>query len=275
MNLIVSLPLGIVIIIVTYLVLNRVFKNSLPIVAAALALLVLAIYSALAAISWPGADVYAIHIAVYLVTVYGMTIILKQRQKKTARLHWAPVTIFVFFGVILVTDSVLVFLAQSGMSPQIAKHILPNPDVKGEVYSVFPGTVSHDFKQKEHWFNNYQQKRKKQFELGWQVQPGWQQKAIAGQPNRLMVRVLDKDGQPLTGAGVHAQFLYPGDMKYDQLVELKYDKQGIYSASVTLGEIGDWDMVLDVHHSSGDYQLRSKTSIAAAQANPGPRPELK
>ena len=93
MNLLISLPAGILLIIMSFYVSTKVFKGSSYMLGGVFALIVAMVYSMLAAISWPGADVFAIHLALYLLTVYGMTIVTSQNRKKS-KLHWAPVSLF-------------------------------------------------------------------------------------------------------------------------------------------------------------------------------------
>jgi nitrogen fixation protein FixH len=265
MNLLISLPAGILLIMLVYYLLTKVYKGPVYVLGGILALVVAMVYSMLAAISWPGADVFAIHLALYMLTVYGMSMIYSQRRKKTdgtkSKLHWAPVSLFVFFGIILVTDSVLILLAQSGMSPEWVKRILPEPRSSGEVRSIFPGTVSHDFREKSTQFNEYQQQHKRQAELGWSVRLGWKEVAYSGKRNTLFVEIRNRDGRLLTGADVVARFLYPGDMKLDQTHQLTSKVAGLYQADVTLMNAGDWDMVLNVEHETGRYEMRTRTTI--------------
>jgi nitrogen fixation protein FixH len=269
MNLLISLPSGILLIIISYYFLAKVFKSSAYMLGGIIALVVAMVYSMLAAISWPGADVFAIHIALYLLTVYGMTIVISQRQRKSiqqkSKLHWAPVTLFVFFGIILVTDSVLIMLAQSGMSPEWVKRILPEPKSSGTVRSVFPGTVSHDFREKSNQFNEYQQKHQQQAELGWSIKLGWKEEAYSGTQNTLFVEIKQRDGSILKDAEVTASFLYPANTKYDQTHQLTGDGQGLYRADLTLPNPGDWDMVLNIRHETGQHEMRTRTTIQQAR----------
>lgn len=265
MNLLISLPAGILLIMLGYFLLSKLHKGSAYILGGIIALVVAMVYSMLAAISWPGADVFAIHLALYLLTVYGMTLVYSQRQKKTEQqksgLHWAPVSLFVFFGIILVTDSVLILLAQSGMSPEWVNRILPEPSGSRKVRSVFPGTVSHDFREKSTQFNEYQQRHKQQSELGWSIKIGWQEEAFTGKRNTLFVEVRDRNGRLLTDANVVTRFLYPGDMKLDQTHKLQSKTKGLYQADITLMNPGDWNMILNIDHRDGQYEMRTRTTI--------------
>ena len=255
-------------IMVSYLLLARVYKGSAYALGGIFALVVAMVYGMLAAIFWPGADVFAIHIALYILTVYGMTLVASQRQKKSkqekSKLHWAPTTLFIFFGIILVTDSVLIFLAQSGMSPEWASRILPEPRGKGSVRSVFPGTVSHDFREKSNQFNEYKQKHDQQATLGWIIKLGWKDEAYSDVKNTLYVEIKTSDGSGLNDAEVVARFLYPADTKFDQSLPLMGDGNGIYSTEVTLAKPGDWDMVLNIRHETERHEMRTKTTIQYA-----------
>jgi len=273
MNLLISLPAGILLIMTLCLLLARYTKSTAYAIGGLVALMVIMVYGMLAAISWPGADVFAIHIALYLLTVYGMTIVAAQRQKKLtqgspsgvkSKLHWAPVTLFVFFGIILVTDSVLILLAQSGMNPEWARLILPEPRGKGTVRSVFPGTVSHDFREKSSQFNQYKEQREQQAELGWAVNVGWKNDAYSNVVNTLFVEIKQRDGSYLSNAEVTARFLYPANTKYDQVHTLSSDSLGLYRSDVTLANPGDWDMVLTIRHKNGEYEMRTRTTIQQA-----------
>ena len=269
MNLLITLPVGIVLIMLSYLLLSRVYKGSAYALGGIFALVVAMVYSMLAAIFWPGADVFAIHIALYLLSIYGMTIVIGQRQKKLdnakSKLHWAPTTLFVFFGIILVTDSVLIFLAQSGMSPEWASRILPEPRGKGSVRSVFPGTVSHDFREKSDQFNEYKHNREQQTTLGWEIKLGWKDEAYSQVKNTLHVEIKTQGGVNLNDAEVVAQFLYPADTKFDQTLYLTRNEKGVYSTEVTLVKPGDWDMVLNIRHEMGFHEMRTKTTVQHAQ----------
>jgi nitrogen fixation protein FixH len=218
------------------------------------------IYGSIAILDWPGGDVFAIHIALYLLSVYGMWIVTSQKRGKS-KFHWAPVTIFLFFGVIIVTDSVLVLLAENGMSNAWVKRVLPEPSSSGNVHSIFPGTVSHDFREKTAQFNIYQEKRRHQKELGWSIKLGWKNEAQAGVRNTLYVEIKDAQGRFLENAKVTARFMYPADMNLDQIHKLTTDKSGLYATDLTLMNPGDWGMILNIQHGPDQYEMRTRTTI--------------
>lgn len=62
-NLLISLPIGIAIILLLFTSLVRVVKLEIYVAAGSLALVTIFVYGILAILFWPGADVFAIHIA--------------------------------------------------------------------------------------------------------------------------------------------------------------------------------------------------------------------
>ena len=260
MNLLISLPVGISIIVIGYLVTLRMTNISRYVLSGVFALSIIAIYSFIAAVSWPGADVYAIHLALYLLTLYATTIISGQKTQ-SKKLHWGPKALFTFFAVVLMTNSVFVYLAQTGMSSDLAKWFLPEPKNKASVQSVFPGVVSHDFREKESQFNAYQQQRLDQEALGWTVKWGWLNPALIEKSNTFMLDITEKSGGQLKNAKVTAKFLYPANLKYDQKHLLNEQGNGRYVATVELPQPGNWDVIVNIQHASGQYEIRSKTTL--------------
>ncbi len=260
MNLLISLPVGIAIIIIGYIVTLRVTNINRYVLAGVFALSIAAVYSFIAAVNWPGADVYAIHLALFLLALYATTIISSQKNN-SKKMHWGPKAIFTFFAVVLITNSVFVYLAQTGMSSDLAKWFLPEPKSKAEVQSVFPGVVSHDFREKESQFNAYQQQRLKQESLGWTVKLGWKNAALIEKSNTFMLNITQSTGEPLKDAKVTAKFLYPANLKYDQEHQLIEQANGFYSVKMELLQPGNWDVIVNIQHANGSYEIRSKTTL--------------
>ena len=252
--------MGVAIIVTAYIVALRMTNINRYVLAGVFAIAIVAVYSFIAALSWPGADVYAMHLAIYLVTLYATTIISSQ-QSQSKKLHWGPKVIFSFFAVLLIVDSFFVYFAQSGMNSDLAKWILPEPRSMGSVQSVFPGVVSHDFREKGNQFNTYQQQRLNQETLGWDVKLGWQDSALLNKSNIFKLKIFKKNGKLLTNAEVSAKFLYPANLKYDQKIVLTENTNGLYSATVLITQPGNWDVIVSIQHADGYYELRSKTTI--------------
>jgi nitrogen fixation protein FixH len=265
MNIIVTLPVGIMIIIFAFLSMRKLLSVSTIMAAGVLALIVIVALSLFAVVNWPGADVFAIHLALYLMTIYAMAIILKVRENnqagQAARFHWAPAAIIGFFSIVIITNTFFILLAQSDGSVSWIKWFVPEPRSGGETRSVFPGTVSHDFREKENQFNEYQQQRAMQTSRGWRVKTGWQTKPLQVQPNQLLLQVNDAEGKPLNQATIAGKFLYSADFRHDRSFSMQYVGDGLYVADITLSQPGSWNLVVTIQKENELHELRARTTV--------------
>ena len=267
-DILVSLLGGVVLISVVFLLVHRFSQLNGKATALLLALLVIGIYIPVSILQWPGADVFAIHIAVYLVTVYVLGIIGSQRdiqQKHGGKaFHWGPAAIVAFFLLIIAVDSVFIMLAQRGLDNKLAQWLLPKPQTGGKVSSHFPGTVSRDYRQKEDEYNAYLQRMEAQRQRNWQIKKGWEATPVAGQAAIFKLSVADKSGQPIDSAQVEGKFMRPGNIKLDVPVVLTEAEPGTYRASVSLSEPGRWRLLLLIRKGDIVHELTGTTSIADA-----------
>jgi hypothetical protein len=120
---------------------------------------------------WPGGDVFAIHLAIYLLASLACGMLLGTRSGGRG-LHWGPATLIGFFIFVAVTGAVFVSVAERGLNPTlwVRDWLLPEPVSRREVTSMFPGVISHDFHKKEALYNQYLQQVERQRQRGWQVQ---------------------------------------------------------------------------------------------------------
>lgn len=213
---------------------------------------------------WPGADVFAIHLAVYLMTVYILGIISSQHESSKQRgWHWGPFALAGFFLIVVSVDSVLITLASKGLDSGFTSLWLPKPESGGKVSSFFPGTVSHDFQQKGEQYNEYRKQVEEQRALGWQISKGWLSKPVVDKTAAFQVRILDRHGQPVRDANVLAQFLRPSDRRQDHILKLAATTPGDYLGQISLPLPGRWDVVLKIEQAENRYELRGNTSISA------------
>ncbi len=231
-----------------------------------MALLVLGIFVPVSIIFWPGADVFAIHLAVYMVTVYALGIVFSQRASHMLSgdgrwFHWGPAAIIGFFLFIIAVDSILVVLAQKGLHGDVALKILPEPRNGGRVSSFFPGTVSHDFRQKESMFNRYLEQRQAQKDRDWQVKLGWYEIPRAGQKAIFQIYVTDNQGQTIKGANVSGRFIRAADSKQDLAFTMKQHKAGFYQTDVNLPVPGKWDLLLNIKQGDALHEVRAGTEV--------------
>ena len=266
MNLLITLPLGVAIILLMFFSLRRMLRQTPASAALITAIFTMLVYGGISAWYWQGADVFAIHLAIYLITIYALAIIGSSRDQTAQgkrRWHWAPALLVGFFLFVVLIDSVFIILAQQGVGDEWARRLLPEPRSGGEVRSVFPGVVSHDFREKENQFNEYQAMREVQSQRNWQVRIGWDKPAISGEHNRLLLKVTKQDGTPLLDARVSGRLLYPGDAQQDQAFIMQHTVDELYQADLNPQRAGQWDLVLFIRSGEEVHELRAATIIQA------------
>ena len=269
-NMVFTLVGGIFVIAITFSLLYRLSNLGGKATAFIMALVVSFIYLTYAAIFWPGADVFAIHIAVYLVLVYVMGIITSQRdaRKESGKsgfgLHWAPASITAFFIFLIIADSMFIMVATKGIDYDLAQWLLPKPQSGATVSSNFPGTVSNDYQEKEQQYNAYLNRVREQSERGWQVKKGWLGEPKVGQTSMFRVTVKDKQGKPVEKANVTGSFMRPGNVKVDQNFTMQEIAAGDYFIAVSLSEQGTWNLALKIVHPQGKHELVATTTVSAA-----------
>jgi len=268
-----SLLGGVVAIAISFLLLYRFSRLDGKTVALVVGMLVIGITMPVVILNWPGADVFAIHIAVYLVTVYVLGIVATQRDARRKNggaqgwFHWGPAALVVFFMLVIAADSVFILMAQKGVDSEIARWLLPEPRGGGQVSSHFPGTVVRDFRKQQDEFNQFQQRMQVQQERDWQVQKGWLGEARASQPSRFKLRVTDRDGRPISDARVSGTFLRPGDSRLDQAFRMQEqsDDPGSYLVELVLPEAGHWELLLQVRRGEDLHEIKATTRVEAAR----------
>lgn len=242
-------------------------------------LVVLGIYIPLAIWDWAGIDVFAIHFAFFVMTGYGLGIITSHRQNRqrldaklgqtaetnTGWFHWAPATIVAFFLTLAMVDATIISLASKGASSEFMARFLPEPQgTSGPISSAFTGPVAHDFKEKYDQFNQHLAQKERQRERGWQIENSWQQTPKVGEPAVFSIKVLDKAGQPVSGAEVEVSFLRPSDRRLDKHFTLPESLAGAYGQRIELDAPGAWTVVVRVRRGEDLHEMTGKTEVAKA-----------
>lgn len=265
-NLLLTIPLGIVLILLVFMLLRRIGSLSILQVALLTSVLTMLIVSFAGGVNWPGLDVFAIHIAIFLLTIYIAAMLAKQKQQDvaggTSSRHWAPVAIVGFFVVVILVNTIFVVLADYGTDSVIGRWFLPKQRGGAEIHSVFTGNVSHDFREKEQQFNNYQALREIQQQRGWQVDYGWRDLPSAGTAAVLLLTVMNKHGKPVIADEVTGMFYFPGDGRLDRSFKMHAVGDGKYQAEVVMMHAGRWDMVLHIQRGKDQHEIRATTDVA-------------
>lgn len=266
-NIVVTLIGGVFSIAVIFMLLYAVSNMSGKMVAVVMAFAVVATYVPVSIFIWPGADVFAIHIALYLVSVYVLGIVTSQRDarrqagKEGFGFHWAPAAIVLFFVILIIMDSFFIMFATKGMDSNVAKLLLPAPRSGGKVSSHFPGTVSHDYHQKQNQYNDYLKRFEAQKLRNWTIRKGWLGEAVVNKPAIFRVEIKTNNNKVVSQAEITGVFLRPADSKLDTRFIMQEVEPGMYQQSITLTEPGNWDLILKIQKGSDKHEVRAKTVI--------------
>lgn len=230
-------------------------------------LLVQAIYIPLAATHWAGLDVFAIHFAFFNMTAVVLGIIVggQNDQAKGGGFHWIHGVLIGFFMILVIVDSTIISLANTGASADFVRKFLPDPQRQSaqNVTSAFPGTVANDFQKKYDKYNNYIGQLKTQSERGWKVSDGWLEKPYLNKPTLFRLHVVDKEGQAVTGGKVEISFLRPSNKGLDIRLELPEAAAGYYGVPVNLPAPGLWTMVISVNRGEEVHEVKGETWVEA------------
>ena len=154
----------------------------------------------------------------------------------------------------------IVFLgfAEQGITGLFAR-LLPEPRGSEVVDSRFPGTVSHDFQEKEALYNAYLRQVEAQEARGWQVRKGWQHKPKVGESAVFIVAVSDRDGAPVSGATVSGRFLRTSNSRDDFAFAMDEAAPGEYRVQLTMPLPGLWELVLQVRRGDDLHEVRAQS----------------
>jgi nitrogen fixation protein FixH len=190
----------------------------------------------------------------------------KAQANQHKKLHAGPIIIIGFFVILAMVDATIVTLANKGASEEFVRKFLPEPRRQSaqDVTSAFPGTVANDYQKKYDLYNNYIGQLKNQHERGWHVKDGWIDKPVEGKPALFRINVLDKQGNPITGAQVTISFLRPSNKSMDVNTQLPEQNAGFYGQTVTLPAPGLWDLLITIKKGDDIHEVKGDTQIQAA-----------
>lgn len=249
---------GVLVEVVLFLVLHRGLRLNGKAAAVGVALLAMLLYVPWAILNWPGADVFAIHLAIYLTVAYALGMV---GSRVGRGWHWAPALIVAFFTVVIVTNVVFLGVAERGITGLFAQ-LLPEPQGSVVVDSRFPGTVSHAYQEKEALYNEYLRQVEAQKARGWQVRKGWQYPPLVGQPSIFIVAVSDRNGDAVVDAEINGRFLRSSNSRDDFAFMMDEVAPGEYRTRVVMPLHGHWDLVLQIRRNDELHEVRASTRVA-------------
>jgi nitrogen fixation protein FixH len=258
-TLLTGIGLGVLAELLLFVLLHRLFRLQGRAAGMAVGLLAILAYVPWAILTWPGADIFAIHLAIYLTVAYALGMV---GGRVGRRWHWAPALIVAFFVLVVVTNVIFLGVAERGITGLFAE-LLPQPRGADVVDSRFPGTVSHDFQEKEALYNEYLRQVEAQEARGWRVRKGWLYRPVVGQPATFLVTVQDREGAPVAGARVAGRFLRTSNSRDDFDFAMTEVAPGEYRAKLEMPLHGLWRLLLHVRRGDQLHEVRAETSVAA------------
>lgn len=216
----------------------------------------LAAYFVLIVGRWPGLDVVAMHISVFLAAALVLFAFTQFRRRSTGRMHWAPKLLTAFFIGLVFLNAALLYIASNGLPDPIARWWLGG---EGVVHSGFSGVVPHG-EGAAKTVSSELSETHRESTLGWQV-------AVSGLDNPgnerpLHIRVVDRDNMPVERMDAEVRLLRPGETAPVLTLPLSEAEPGVYLGVLSLPASGRW--LLELRLKQGDaLRYRSMHELAA------------
>jgi len=155
-------------------------------------------------------------------------------RKTPPRDLWVPWSIVGGFALVILVNGILIYFAVSS----------------------FTGLQTEGHYQRGLEYNEVLADAHTQDSLGWTV--GIEFRETAGGRARLSVHAADRAGNPLNDAGVMARLVRPVQAGYDMDVKLAAAGNGLYAAEIELPLRGQWDILAQIRHPSGNYSTAKR-----------------
>lgn len=229
-----------------------------PILRAVLAgVIPLAAYFILIVGRWPGLDVVAIHISVFLAAALVLFAFTQFRRRSTGRMHWVPKLLTAFFIGLVFLNAALLYIASNGLPDPIARWWLGSNG--GAVHSGFSGVVPHG-EGAAKTVSSELSETHRESTLGWQVAMSGLD--VPGNERPLRIRVTDRSNAPLERVDAEVRLLRPGETTPALTLPLSAAEPGVYLGVLSLPASGLW--LLELRLKQDDtLRYRSMHELAA------------
>lgn len=184
---------------------------------------------------WPGLDVAAIHISVFLAAALVLFALTQFRRRSTGRMHWAPKLLTAFFIGLVFLNATLLYIATKGLPDPIARWWLGGDG--GPVHSGFSGVVPHSQGAAKAVSSELSQLHRES-QLGWQVELSGLD--AEGRTRPVEVRVKDRTGLPVAGLQAEVRLSRPGASTATGTLVLEPAEAGVYIGALALPAGGRW-----------------------------------
>jgi nitrogen fixation protein FixH len=255
MNTMTTLFGGLAAVFVLYLMTGRI-RNLPPVLRAVLAgLIPLLGYFMLIIGRWPGLDVVAMHISVFLAAGLVLYAVTQFRRRSVGRMHWAPKLLIAFFIGLVVINGSLLYISTKGLPEPLGRWWLGSDG--GAVYSGFSGVVEHGQGAAKAVSSELSQAQRES-ELGWQVDVSGLDGNTAERV--VEVRVKDRTGLPVDRIEAVLRLLRPGAAQPTLTLPLDALAPGVYGGVLGLPASGRWLVELRLlQDGKAHYSLTQET----------------
>ena len=216
--------------------LGGLVRSLTPVLRAALAGLVpLLAYFVLIVGRWPGLDVAAIHISVFLAAALVLFAMSQFRRRGAGRMHWVPKLLTGFFIGLVFINATLLYIATQGLPEPLGRWWLGSKG--GAVYSGFSGVVAHG-QNAAKAVSSELSAAHRESRLGWQVEMSGLDEA--GRVRAITVRVKDRTGLPVEHVEAEVRLTRPGATSPALKLPLRAAEAGVYVGTLNLPDSGRW-----------------------------------
>lgn len=203
---------------------------------------------------WPGLDVVAMHISVFLAAALVLFVLTQFRQRSIGRMHWAPKLLIAFFLGLVVLNGSLLYIATKGLPGPVARWWFGS-----DVHSGFSGVVAHGQDAAKSVSAELSQAHRES-QLGWKVEFGGLDTEGRTQP--IQIRVRDRTGLPVDGVDAEVRVMRPGASATALKVNLQAVEPGVYVGAVNLPASGRWIAELRLSQDGG-LRFQSTREVVA------------
>ncbi|MGE5026878.1 MAG: FixH family protein [Betaproteobacteria bacterium] len=213
---------------------------------------------------WPGGDVVALHLALYVATATVLTLTGGGNRQKGQKFtfHWIPMIFVGFFLTLALLMAAFVSISVNGLPPSIASLVLPNAANKS-VYTAFSGEVPHD-EAAAKTVSQYLKKSERQRQLGWQVEVDGLDRLKLNQAGEITVSVRDSAQQPLDGATVRLSVTHPADRTTaDKIMNLAAIAPGRYRGQMGMDRPGQLVAELQIERGQDRFETAKEIIVPA------------
>jgi FixH len=202
---------------------------------------------------WPGLDVVAIHIAVFISAGFVLVVFSRYRSKQQ-RMHWVPKALIAFFCLLAVMNAGFLYVATKGLPPALAGLLLPSGKIE-TIHTGFAGTTRHG-REAAKAIGADLSREDLNARLGWSVRVEGLRQPATGE-NAVFVAVENERGMLLSDLQGAIKLARPGGAA--KTYPLSPTGRGQYETRVNFEGSGLW--VLELYIAQGETPYRQNWEI--------------